>query len=361
MRTVVALFERFDEAQEAVRALTDQGFPNSEINLIASDERGEYSRQLGNMGAGRDVAEEGAEGAATGAGVGAVLGGLGGLLLGLGALAIPGIGPVVVAGPIVAALAGAGVGAVAGGLIGALVDMGIPEEHAEYYAEGVRRGGTLVTVRTSDERAEDARNLLNRYNPVDIETRARTWREEGWTGFRSEEGMSSYERETSMPVTGGGMDTDVMDMDTDVNTMESARSDWQRDVEEMEDRTHDDVFNAERERDIDVPVTGGMSDVTGVAGAAGAGTGFVQEDWDMYDQSFRMDYQTRYGRTGFDYDYYQPAYRFGYDLRRDPRYSGYDWQMLESEARHDWESRGIGGAWEDVKDAVRHAWERVTR
>jgi uncharacterized membrane protein len=353
MRTVVALFDRFEEGQRAIRALTDQGYPNSEINLIVSDEKGEYSRQLGDLGDSGVETTDATDGAAAGAGIGAVLGGIGGLLLGLGALAIPGIGPVVAAGPIVATLAGAGVGAVAGGLIGALVDLGIPEEHAEYYAEGVRRGGTLVTVRTEDARAEDVRSLLNRYNPVDIETRSQSWRDEGWTGFEAGDTSMQYERDrsTSMPVT--GVDRDVTEMERDDVY----------DVSDLDDRTRDDIFGTERAgRNVDMPVTGGgMSDMTGTTSTMGMGTGFAGEDWDMYDQTFRSDYQTRYGLSGFGYDYYQPAYRYGFDLSREERFRGYDWDRLEPEARRDWESRGIGGAWDDVKDAVRHAWERVTR
>jgi hypothetical protein len=114
-----------------------------------------------------------------GAGIGAVVGGLGGLLVGLGALAIPGIGPVLAAGPLAAALgalAGAGIGAAAGGLIGAMVDMGIPEDQAELYSEGVRRGATLVIVRASDERAEDAVRIMNQFNPIDINRRSEEWR-----------------------------------------------------------------------------------------------------------------------------------------------------------------------------------------
>jgi stress response protein YsnF len=121
----------------------------------------------------------------TGAGVGAAVGGLGGLLVGLAALAIPGVGPVLAAGPLAAALAGAGIGAVAGGLIGALTDAGVPEEQAGLYAEGVRRGGTLVTVSAADGEADRIVDILERHNPVDIDRRAASWRESGWTGYEA--------------------------------------------------------------------------------------------------------------------------------------------------------------------------------
>jgi hypothetical protein len=98
-------------------------------------------------------------------------------------LAIPGIGPIIAAGPIVATLTGAGVGAVAGGLIGGLTDMGVSKADAEYYAESVRRGGALVTVRADDSRAERAAEVMREHGAIDIERRAERWRERGWTGF----------------------------------------------------------------------------------------------------------------------------------------------------------------------------------
>jgi hypothetical protein len=401
MRTVVALYDRFEDAQRALQALNEQGFNREDMNLLASDEHGEYARGLETT----DADASGGEGAATGAGIGAVLGGLGGLLVGLGALAIPGVGPVIAAGPIVSALAGAGVGAVAGGLIGALVDLGIPEEHANYYAEGIRRGGTLVTVRTEDHMAEDARMVLNRFNPIDIDTRARQWQDEGWTGFNEGDfGQSESTRQstTGVPVTGSDMrqDDPFRGVGSDLNTTENVHgtrigenyprtnayddmdltaedrdfNDRDRDfsnrenitgtddVTRMDDHLRDDVFGKDRPGtgDLDVPVTGGT---TGMVDNRMSGYGNLETDtdWSMYDQSFRSDYQTRYAMSGFDYEYYSPAYRYGYDLAHDDTYRGYDWERVEPEARRDWESRGLEGTWDDVKDAVRHAWESITR
>jgi uncharacterized membrane protein len=114
------------------------------------------------------------------------LGGLGGFVVGLAALAIPGVGPILAAGPIASALVGAGVGAVTGGLIGALVDLGLDEDEAEYFAEGVRRGSTLVTVRVPDNMADRALSILNRYNPVDLDSRVNMWRESGLSRFDPE-------------------------------------------------------------------------------------------------------------------------------------------------------------------------------
>jgi len=126
-------------------------------------------------------------GAAAGVTGGAVVGGLTGLLVGLGALAIPGIGPVIAAGTIATALGsaavGAGVGAVTGGILGALVGLGVPEEEAQVYAEGVKRGGILVAVRTDDTRATEATNIMRQFNVADINTLRNQWKQAGWTGY----------------------------------------------------------------------------------------------------------------------------------------------------------------------------------
>jgi hypothetical protein len=181
-KTVVALFDDLYTARDAVQELVNSGFTREDVSIMANDAAGDFARY--ESGDYRHDTDSGvADGAAAGAGIGAVLGGIGGVLVGLGALTIPGVGPVIAAGPLAAGLAGAGIGAVAGGLIGALVDAGIPEDEAGYYAEGVRRGGTLVGVRTEDARASDARAILSRYNPVDIEQRVSSWQERGWTGY----------------------------------------------------------------------------------------------------------------------------------------------------------------------------------
>lgn len=167
-KMVVGLFADLAAAEAAVRGLLDAGFPGDSIGLVARDDGGQWSGEL-EAGQPRTEDQDIADQAWSGAGAGALAGGLGGLLVGLAALAIPGIGPAIAAGPVVAALTGAGLGAAAGGLVGALVEVGIPNEPAESYAEGVRRGGVLLTLRSSNTRAAEAVEILNRYNPIDIE------------------------------------------------------------------------------------------------------------------------------------------------------------------------------------------------
>jgi hypothetical protein len=185
IRTIVALFDDYREAEGAVRELESMGVPSTDMNLIANNAGNRYGNypQYGIDRPTRTDHSDTASGAGTGAGIGAVLGGAAGLLAGIGALAIPGVGPVVAAGALAATLAGAGVGAAVGGLVGALVEAGIPREHADIYAEAVRRGGTLVTVRTDDDLSDRVTDILDRHSPVDIEERAESWRQAGWKGF----------------------------------------------------------------------------------------------------------------------------------------------------------------------------------
>jgi hypothetical protein len=177
-RSIARLYDSYDSAQAAVRDLEGSGFSHDDVTYM-----GNQSRSAANDTTEDRSGEHGAgSGAGTGATLGTVLGGGAGLLAGLGALAIPGVGPVVAAGWLVAAITGAGVGAAAGGLLGALTGAGLGEEHAETYAEGVRRGGHLVVVRADDARATEAERILARHNPVDMESRTADWRSQGWTG-----------------------------------------------------------------------------------------------------------------------------------------------------------------------------------
>jgi hypothetical protein len=320
--TIVALYDSMDTAHKVVRDLRDAGIADSNISLVAQNASGEYreSTTQGESGAG--------EGAATGAGVGAVVGGIGGLLVGLGALTIPGIGPVLAAGPLaaaVSALLGAGAGAVAGGvaggLLGALVDMGIPEEQAGYYAEGVRRGGALVTVDADDTNLESVRGVMNRHRPVDIHQRAESWRQSGWKGYdpsskpySSKEILQERETWTSMG-----------------NVPSSTTGQAGRDM------------GAVRYYPRTTQRTGGQT----------------MGDMERFRTGWRGHYQSQFASTGNKYEHYEPAYQYGYTLRNEPRYRDYDWNRLEPEARRTWEQRNPGTMWDQVKDAVRYSWENI--
>lgn len=282
-KIIVGYFDQYAQAQDAVRSLVDTGFSRSDISLVASDPTGEYAKSNVVTSTEPDTTSY----TAAGAGTGAVLGGIGGLLVGIGALSIPGIGPVIAAGPIVTTLLGAGVGAAAGGLIGVLIDAGIPEDEAHYYAEGLRRGGAVVTVTTQDEMmVERATNIFERNGAVDIDRRADEWRESGWTGYDSNTGSQT----------------------------------------------------------VTPPLPQQRS------------TSFGK--FEDYATDFRDNFTTTYGTRGYTYDRYEPAYRYGYTLATDKRYTNKDWAAIEADARRDWEKNNQG-VWEDFKDSIRYAWDRV--
>jgi hypothetical protein len=150
--TVVGLFHNQADAERAIEQLKQAGFSENQIGVAMRDR--DRQQELAE-GTGTQVAE----GATAGAIGGGVLGGVIGLLAGVGALAIPGVGPIIAGGTLASTLAGAGIGAAAGGLLGALIGMGVPEEEARYFDEGFRAGGTLVTV-DAGNRAEEARERL---------------------------------------------------------------------------------------------------------------------------------------------------------------------------------------------------------
>ncbi len=175
MRTVTGLFDDYADASAAVGELETAGVRSNDISIVSNN----ADQRHGDSNA--------AEGAGTGAGIGAVVGGAGGLLTGLGLMAIPGVGPVVAAGWLAATAAGAAAGAVAGGaaggIIGGLTSSGVPERDAHFYAEGVRRGGTLVTAKVEDALAPEAEAILKRSNWVDPMERRTSYEQQGWTRF----------------------------------------------------------------------------------------------------------------------------------------------------------------------------------
>ncbi len=179
-KTVVGLFDRYASAERAAAALESQGFKVNDVSMVTSESTRDSSFGVEGDDEGRKSNNKrAAQRAGVGAGVGATVGGIAGLLVGVGAIAIPGVGPLVAAGPIAALLTGAGVGAAAGGIVGALTTLGVPEEHARYYEEGVRRGGTLVTVVAADDaRAQTAAHVLTQYGALDVEQEAARWQTE---------------------------------------------------------------------------------------------------------------------------------------------------------------------------------------
>lgn len=182
MKTIAGLFENEQNADAAIRELQRDGFDRNHFGVIT---RNRVTQKVDR----EEMIQEGTIQAESklGPAGGAAIGGITGLLFGLGALLIPGIGPVVAAGTIAASLGAvagaAGLGAAAGGLLGALTSQGITEEDANFYAEGVKRGGVLVFVEAEEEHAPLVKEVMQKHGVVEISTRRKNWEEAGWTGY----------------------------------------------------------------------------------------------------------------------------------------------------------------------------------
>ena len=180
-KSVFCLADNEIQAEKIVEDLKAAGFSNNDISALFPDKSGT-----------KDFAHEqhtkAPEGAATGAGTGGVLGGALGWLIGIGSLAIPGVGPFIAAGPIMAALAGAGVGAAVGGLTGALVGLGIPEYEAKRYEGKIKEGNILISVHSenSDE-VSRAKDIFERHGAHDV-------------SYTEEKGVSKEHQQTSRDV-----------------------------------------------------------------------------------------------------------------------------------------------------------------
>jgi hypothetical protein len=351
MKTVVGLFDNFTTAQGVLQGLIEAGYPREDISIVAADREGKYASEMYDG----DEAAATVGSTAAGAVSGGLLGGIAGLVIGISALTIPGVGPIIAAGPIASALVGAGIGAVAGGVIGALVDWGVPEEHAEYYAEGVRRGGTLVAVKAHESQVNDISDIMRRYGPVDIEERSAQWRESGWSGFAASDDEyvyyePRYRRHYGTNLAQSGRDFDEyapayrFGYDLAYNEY-YGDYDWDE-LEPEARRTWEEKFSGAWD-DFKDAVRHGWQEVKDV---------FDTDEYHHYEPSYRRHYQQNYASSGREYDYYEPGYRFGGTLGFSGDYNTNAWHEIEPRARRDWEGQ-YESAWDDVRDSVRYAWE----
>ena len=162
--SVFGIVKSHSQAEQVVEGLQDSGFPVSEISVLLPDKEGKHD--IGHV-----KATKAPEGATTGATTGGVTGGVLGLLAGIGALAIPGVGPFIAAGPIMAALSGSAIGATTGGVVGALVGMGIPEVEAKRYEGKLKSGNYLIAVHVRDGEEKDrAKEIFKSAGAEDIST-----------------------------------------------------------------------------------------------------------------------------------------------------------------------------------------------
>jgi hypothetical protein len=175
MKTVVGLFDDYNQAKNAALEIERAGISHNDISILANNETEQHVRRDAidtHSSMGHAVTKD--------AGVGAEIGGVLGLLAGISTVAVPGLGFLAGAGWLAGMFAGAGIGAIAGGLVGVLTHVGVPARDAAYYAEGIRRGGTLIAVRVEDNAASNIARILNNAGAVNIEERAASYRSEGF-------------------------------------------------------------------------------------------------------------------------------------------------------------------------------------
>lgn len=159
---VFGIYPRYASVETGVQALKDAGFRYTDISVL-------YPANVGNKDFAHEKATKAPEGAVTGASTGAVVGGVLGWLAGIGSLAIPGIGPFIAAGPIIAALAGVGAGGAVGGIAGSLIGLGLPEYEAKRYQGRIKEGGILLSVHSDDaDWTKRAKEILDSTGAQDI-------------------------------------------------------------------------------------------------------------------------------------------------------------------------------------------------
>jgi hypothetical protein len=158
--TIIALFESRAAAENAVTAMADAGYSREHVSIVTRDATG--STDVPDIGPRPEV------GSGTDAGSGAAVGALAGFVGGIVALAIPGIGPILAAGPLAAGIMGAGIGAAAGGVIGALKEQGVPENDAARFSEAIRHGRAMLTAYVPSEKAEDVADFLDGHGAIDV-------------------------------------------------------------------------------------------------------------------------------------------------------------------------------------------------
>jgi hypothetical protein len=187
--TIVALYDHYDDASKAVSDIVAAGISQDHISLLANNLSGDHPALVSNpMLAGEDFAAHDAAqpAAVTGAEFGLSIGGVVGVLAAAGAILIPGIGPLIAVGALATIATGAATGGVIGGAVGMLTEHGISHDDSHLYSEGLKRGGTLVTVLADKSKLDAIREIFKTHGAVDIEKRGAAWTAEGWVAFDHE-------------------------------------------------------------------------------------------------------------------------------------------------------------------------------
>lgn len=252
-------------------------------------------------------------------------------------------------------------GSAIGNFFRSLFGMEQHREHGSIYAEAVRRGSCVLAAHaSSDEMRERATQIMNRYDPVDIEERSAQWRSQGWSAYdESAPRLSADEIEQERRAyghagaaqrlqPGEGASIPVVDEELRVGA---------RDVQRGGVR----VFHRARETPVQesVQLRNEQPDVPGVRRGT-VGGDYADTIATTDDADFRAHWQNAYGRSGGRYEDYDAAYRYGSTMAGSGRFQNYRWTEVEPQLRGDWETSHPESTWDKVKDAVRYAAERVT-
>jgi uncharacterized protein (TIGR02271 family) len=394
--TVVGLFDERDHAAEAVRDLRAKGFGRDQIGMVAADPEGKL-RQYETDESGNRAGE----GASVGMVSGLLIGGVVGFLAGAGLILLP--GGFLALGPLAGAIGGAVTGGIAGGIVGGLIGLGIPREHAEVYAEGIRRGGTLVTVRcNTEDGVKTATKVMDRDGAVDIEERGAAYRAEGFTTYdpkapvySDEQARMERERraalieEKRVPVVEeqvriekqqvpvGGVRVRQYVSETPVHEQTVVREEHVDVQRRPADRPADPaMLDAFTEGVIEIPE---MTEVPVIAKEPRVVEEVViskeatQQPATVEDSvrrtnveverigsgqvDFHDHFQDHYSRQNLRYEQVAPAYQYGSQLAVDRNLEGRDWNGVEGEVRRHWETRNPR-TWDLYRDAIRTGYER---
>lgn len=302
-KIVIGLFDRFEDAQAAVRDLMNSSFRGQDIRWFANNTRGQWTQNVTSDSFSERFSEE-------------------------------------VGMPMNAS----------DGLMDNLVNAGIPDGQAREYVEGVRRDGILVSVVTSNEMAQTAADVINRYHPVDIKQRVSQWGQgsTAWSDVNRDQEVGRLNNEAVPQVR-----TEQPRDDQEIGVLNNEIAP-QSETEIPNAGREIGVVNNEARPEMDTELPPTHQEIGRLNNEADE-TGFSE-----YDAYFRNHYNSNYANTSFTYDQYRPYYEYGYELANDPRYRGRDWSQIEFDARQDWERNHPGARWDDFRAAVYEAWMRVT-
>ncbi len=338
MGTVVGLFETRDQAVKAVDALKKAGFAADDMSILMRD-----SGQAADVASDAGVADSQGDAAAAGAVGGGLLGGLAGLVLGAGALAIPGIGPIIAAGPIAAMLTGGALGAATGGIIGALTEAGVPKEEATHYQSGVERGGILLSVKVPDGGEAKARDILKKGGLHDLEHHRAQWEKNP---------DHRYDIEASP----------AKSMAKSKTTKETtAMSGKHEESKGVVGTAGGGAAGALAGAGIGAAVGGpvGAAVGAGIGAVAGSAAGGAV-DYAAHEPELRREYESsltksKKGSTTHSWDEVSPAYRYAWESHDQPEYKGKSYDQVSAHLKKNWTGTG---SYADYEPHVKAAWER---